>query len=90
MGLIRRTSSNDHERDRTQSPSTNWTSFFKLLLARWVDWVLSSSSLVGELLVLLAKLEFGWLVIDDGIHRKVSNLLLRLLSSCAGETLTIL
>ena len=90
MGLIRRTSSNDHERDRTQSPGTNRTSFFKLLLARWVNWVLASSSLVGELLVLLAKLELAWLVIEDGIHRNVSNLLLRLLGSCVGETLTML
>lgn len=57
---LKKYSSNDHERDRTQGPSIDGTSFFQLLLTRGVDWVLASSRLVGELLVLLAKLEFGW------------------------------
>ena len=87
---IGHTSSNDHERDHTQSPGVNWTSFLKLLLARLVNRVLASSSLVGELFVPLTKLEFGWLVIDGNIDPSVSNLLVRLLSTCAGEVLTIL
>jgi hypothetical protein len=60
-GQIRRTSTHDHERNHTQSPSADRTSFFELLFAGWINWVLASSSLVGELLVLLAKLEFSWL-----------------------------
>ena len=56
-----RTSTHDHERNNTQGPSADRAPFFELLFAGLVNWVLASSSLVGELLVLLAKLEFSWL-----------------------------
>ena len=58
-----RTSSEDHKRDHSQSPNADRTSSFELLLARFVDWVLAGSSLVGELLILLTKLELGWLLL---------------------------
>jgi len=53
-------STDDHERDHTQSPNVDRTPFFKSLLAGWIDWVLASSSLAGEPFVLLTKLEFSW------------------------------
>lgn len=56
---MRLTSTHDHERDQTQSPSADRTSFLEFLFAGFVNWVPASPSLVGELPVLLAKLEFG-------------------------------
>lgn len=66
-GQMGRTSTHDHERDDTQSPSADRASFFELLFAGFIDWVLASSRVVSELLVLFAKLEFSWLLAHIGL-----------------------
>ena len=58
-GQMRRTSTQNHERNRTQGPSIDGTSFFKLLFAGLINWVLASSGFAGKLLILLAKLKFS-------------------------------
>ena len=70
MRRIGRTPSNDYKRDRTQSPGIDWTPLLELILARRVNRVLASSSLVGELLISLAKLKFSRLF--NGVFR-ISN-----------------